>query len=237
MNGGFWSSWLSARSSGRCPLLSSTLRPRCSAAIRPTTARGSPLTRSLLAENGGPFALGNLVELGEVTAKPDPPQTEDCLFRLDRVQVVGTLSANRYLELLRKHACDGLRTIFGDALVRYGHSYAAEKGSGTVSLGILRLRRRADLRIDSFGKLRLRVRLRDRPALLPVTDARFVRADHRTIETDIVDDVNTRMRRGVEVLLMLGLARAFQRSDDDNERHWLQVNGICLGDRPLGERP
>lgn len=36
---------------------------------------------------------------------------------------------------------------------------------------------------------------------------------------------------------MLGLARAFQRSDDDSERHWLQVNGICMADRPLTERP
>jgi hypothetical protein len=37
--------------------------------------------------------------------------------------------------------------------------------------------------------------------------------------------------------LMLGLARAFQRSDDDCERHWLQVNGICMADRPLAEQP
>jgi len=34
---------------------------------------------------------------------------------------------------------------------------------------------------------------------------------------------------------MLGLARAFQKPGDDCERHWLQVNGICMTDRPLGE--
>lgn len=49
----------------------------------------------------------------------------------------------------------------------------------------------------------------------------------------LVEDVKDRMRKGVGVLLMLGLARAFQRSDDDCHRHWLQVNGICMMDRPL----
>jgi hypothetical protein len=66
---------------------------------------------------------------------------------------------------------------------------------------------------------------------------RFVETDHQTIKTDVVDDVRTRMKRGVEVLLMLGLARAFLKEGDDRERHWLQVNGICMADRPLDDRP
>jgi uncharacterized protein (DUF488 family) len=36
---------------------------------------------------------------------------------------------------------------------------------------------------------------------------------------------------------MLGLARAFLKDGDDRERHWLQVNGICMADRPLSDRP
>jgi hypothetical protein len=94
--------------------------------IRLISAAGDPLTRDLLAENGGPFALGTLVELGETTP---------------------------------------------------------------------------------------------------------------TIKTDVVADVNARLQRGIQVLLMLGLARAFRRSEDDSERHWLQVNGICMADRPLGAEP
>jgi hypothetical protein len=66
---------------------------------------------------------------------------------------------------------------------------------------------------------------------------RFVEADHKTIKTEVVADVKARMKAGVEVLLMVGLARAFQSSGDDSERHWLQVNGICMADRPLGESP
>jgi hypothetical protein len=45
------------------------------------------------------------------------------------------------------------------------------------------------------------------------------------------------MKSGVDVILMVGLTRPFQVKDDDDERHWLQVNGICLADRPLGTRP
>jgi hypothetical protein len=45
------------------------------------------------------------------------------------------------------------------------------------------------------------------------------------------------MKRGIEVYLMLGLTRAFLKDGDDRERHWLQVNGICMADRPLGEQP
>lgn len=206
--------------------------------IRPTTGRSHLLTRALLTEEHGPFALGQLVELGELTPNPNPPEIEDYLFWPDRAQVVGRLSPNRYLEFLRSNAQHNLQTIFGKELERHNWNYAVEKGCGTSSLGVLRVRRKPDIQIDRYGKLRLRIsRAADRPAYLPVTDLRFVEADHKTIRADVVADVGARMRRGVEVYLMLGLARAFLRDGDDRERHWLQVNGICMADRPLGEQP
>jgi hypothetical protein len=205
--------------------------------IRPTTGRLHPLTRNLLREQGGLFALGALIELGDITPDPKQPETEDYLFWPERAHVVGRLSPNRYLELLREHAQDRLQTIFGDELVRHDWNYAVEKDRGTASLGILRVRRRPDIEIDRYDKLRLRLNDEDKPAFLSVTDVRFVEADHRTIKTSVVADLRARMRRGVEVHLMLGLARAFQRSGDDCERHWLQVNGICMADRPLADQP
>jgi hypothetical protein len=205
--------------------------------IRPRTGPGNPLTRELLVENGGPLALGSLVELGETIPTPEPPETEDCLFTPNGMRVVGRLSPNRYLELLRQHAQHRVQAIFGDELLRHGRSYAIEKGCGAASLGILRTRRAPDLKLDRFGKLRLHLKDASPAALLPVTDVRFVEADHKTIKTDVVADVNARLQRGVQVLLMVGLARAFQRSEDDSERHWLQVNGLCMSDRPLGEEP
>lgn len=201
--------------------------------VRPTTGASQPLTRNLLMEQGGPLALGSLIELGYVRPDPKQPETEDHLFRPEKAQRLGQLTPNRYLELLLEHAGDRLETIFGDALVRHDWNYAVDKGHGTASLGILRARRKPDIELDRYGKLRLRLNDEDKPAFLSVTDLRFVEADHKTIRRSLVEDVKERMRKGVGVLLMLGLARAFQRSNDDCERHWLQVNGICMMDRPL----
>jgi hypothetical protein len=209
--------------------------PQANRHVRPITGHSNPLTRDLLASEGGPFAIGTLVELGEVTPDPEPPETEDHLFRPERARVVGRLSPNRYLELINEHARDHLHEIFGDELGRHGWTYAVDKGCGTASLGVLRVRRKPGLDVDRYGKLRLRLNDEKKSAFLPVTDVRFVEADHKTIKADVVADVRARMQRGVSVLLMLGLARAFQKSDDDCERHWLQVNGICMADRPLGE--
>jgi hypothetical protein len=150
---------------------------------------------------------------------------------------MGRLSASRYLELLREHAHNSLRAIFGDELVRHDWNYAVDKDRGTASLGILRVRRKPDIEIDRYSKLRLRLNDEGKPAFLSVTDIRFIKADHKTIKLEVVTDVRERMRRGVDVLLMLGLARAFAKTGDDRERHWLQVNGICMADRPLAQGP
>lgn len=205
--------------------------------VRPITGREHPLTRRLLTAHGGPFDLGALVEIGDAYPSPKRPETEDHLFRPAEAEVLGRLSPKRYLELIHEHAADRLQTIFGDDLVRHEWNYAVEAGRGTVSLGILRVRRKPDIEKDRYGKLRLRLNDDDKPAFLSVTDLRLVEADHTTVKAAVVADVRARMRRGVEVLLMLGLARAFQRTGDDRERHWLQVNGICLADRPLGDAP
>ena len=72
---------------------------------------------------------------------------------------------------------------------------------------------------------------------LSVADVRFYEADHKTIRKDLVRDVNARIEDGVGVFLMLGLPHAMQMSWDDRERHWLQLNGLVLDDRPVGDAP
>lgn len=211
--------------------------PEAGRHLRPISPRAHPLTRELLAQEGGLFALGALIELGDVTPDPQPPEVEDHRFWPWRAQVLGRVSPKRYLELLHEHAHERLDVIFGKELARHEWSYAVDKGRGDASLGVLRVCHKPDIEVDKFGKLRLCLSYGRKPAFLPVTDVRFVQADHKTIRTDVVEDVRTRMRRGVEVLLMLGLARAFQRKSDECERHWLQVNGICMADRPLADHP
>jgi hypothetical protein len=36
---------------------------------------------------------------------------------------------------------------------------------------------------------------------------------------------------------MLGLPHAYQAPQDDRERHWLQLNGVCLIDNPVDDIP
>jgi hypothetical protein len=211
--------------------------PKAERHIRPTTGRARPLTRRLLAEEGGPFALGALIDLVDATPEPKAPETEDHLFRPESARVLGHVSPDRYQELLDEHARDRLREIFGEELVRHDWNYAVDKGCGAASLGILRVRRKPDLDVDRYGKLRLRLNDEAKPAFLSVTDVRLVEPDHQTIKTEVVADIRARMRRGVGVILMLGLARAYAKPGDDHERHWLQANGICMLDQPLGERP
>jgi hypothetical protein len=144
------------------------------------------------------------------------------------------MTGDEYLQLLETIANDDLEAIFGSDLERRGRSFAIEEGRGEVSLGVLRIQEEPEFLVDDWGKLRLRLNDVDPPAHLGVTDLRFVEADHSTLKPDVIDDVRRRMQRGVGVLLMVGLARAWRAAGDDRERHWLQVNGVCLDDRPLG---
>ncbi len=201
--------------------------------VRPTTAASNPLTRSLLDEEGGPFGLGACVDLGEVRPNPSRPESEDHLFSPAAVTAVRQLEPDEYLDTLDDVAEDDLHSIFGPDLERRGRSFAIEEGRGEVSLGVLRPQRARRLLIDSYGKLRLRLNDFDEPADLGVTDLRFVEADHSTLRREVIDDFHRRLRRGVAVRLMVGLARAFVATGDDRRRHWLQVNGICLEDQPL----
>ena len=126
---------------------------------------------------------------------------------------------------------------FGPDLKRVRWKFAVDNGNGDSSLAVIRPRRRPSLEIDrKFGKLQLRFNDPDPPTFPGVTDIRFYQPD-QTIREDVVEDVARRLRIGIEVFLMLGLARAFRAPNDDRERHWLQMNGICLADRAVGDEP
>ena len=202
--------------------------------VRPTTPATDPITRTLLEENGGPFGIGAVVELGDVRPQPVPPESEDHVFATTAASRQGRLTGDEYAHMLDGIAHDDLEAIFGAALERRGRSFAVDEGSGAASLGVLRVQEPTDLEIDNWGKLRLVLDDVSQPARLGVTDIRFVEADHKTLKADVVDDYQRRLRRGVGGFMMVGLARAWRAAGDDHARHWLQVNGICLVDRPLG---
>jgi Dual OB-containing domain len=207
--------------------------------LRPVTDPGQPLTRALLAESDGPFELGAVVELGETKPRPERPEVEDVLFDPRKARRVGKVDADDYLKLLDDAGEDSLEDAFGPDLQRREWRYAVDAGEGRCSLGCVRAKRPPTLEVDKrFGeKLQLRLNDSDRPAYVPVNDLRFYQADHRTLRHDSIEDVQGRLRRGVAVWVTFGLARAFRASGDEVKRHWLQVNGLCLEDSPLGAAP
>jgi hypothetical protein len=205
--------------------------------IRPTTSPRDPITRDLLREEGGPFGMGALVDIGAITPDPSPPETEDCLFNIDQAKVEKDLSGEDFLELLTEMRAADLRSAFGPDLERVRRMYAVESGNGGGSLAVLRAENRPVLEINRYGELRLWYNDAEPSAYLSVKDVRFFEDDHKTIKTRAVDDVNRRLRRGVDTFLMLGLTHPWSRPGETHERHWLQLNGLCLVDRPVGDVP
>ncbi|HEY1458064.1 MAG TPA: hypothetical protein VGF15_06060 [Solirubrobacteraceae bacterium] len=205
--------------------------------VRPVTTSTSKLTRTLLTERGGPFEIGVILDLGEVQAAPSAPATEDHRFSVTNTRRIKRMSGEEYFHVLERVAHKDLESIFGPDLKRRKQTFAVDRGRGSTSLGVLAPKHKIELVNDRYGRLRLRLDDRRGAADLPVTDIRFVEEDHETIRRDVVEDVRWRLQSGVQAILMVGLTRLFQVSDDEQERHWLQVNGICLADRPLGPKP
>lgn len=162
---------------------------------------------------------------------------QDHRFETNQARI-DDLTAPEFVALLEEVAAASLEDGFGSDLQRVGWKYAVEAGKGDRSLAVLKARRRLKLEIDHrYGRLQLRFDDPDPPTYLSVTDVRFYEPDHTTIRQTVVDDVAKRLRPGVDALLMLGLARAHQASTDDRKRHWLQLNGLVLVDRPVGDTP
>lgn len=180
-----------------------------------------------------------MVDLGTVIPEPTVPESEDHRFHTQSAQHVEDLHGAEFLALLDEASSTGLMEGFGRDLERVRWKYAVEAGKGDRSLAVIKAGRRPVLEIDEkYGKLQLRFDDPDHPrTYLPVTDVRFFESDHSTLRRAVVDDVARRLRTGIDAYLMLGLARAYQAPSDDRERHWLQLNGVVLADRPVGHEP
>ncbi len=204
--------------------------------VRPTTSKTDLITRELLRTNGGPLGVGAVVDPGPVTPAGNPPEVEDHRFATTALGHVRDMPGDEYLEVLEGVACASLEAAFGPALKAMPNDkWAIEVGEGTASLAVLKPRGQVRLRTD-FGKPRLTLSYPDDAAHLSVGDVRFYEADHSTIEDRVYNDVRARLSIGVDAYVMLGLSRPFEGSAD-HEMHWLQVNGICLVDRPVGNVP
>jgi len=206
--------------------------------VRPTTPPSDAITRALLREQGGPFGMAAVVELGHTRPAATAPEVEDHQFETAQAHHIEDMHGDEFLDLLDVVSAPDLAAAFGPDLKRVGWKYALDAGRGRCSLAVLRAEQRLHIEVDErYGRLQVRFDDVEPPTYLPVTDIRFYEPDQKTIRTSVVENVRARLRRDVDAFLMLGVARAYRARDDDRERHWLQLNGICLADRPTGKTP
>ncbi len=206
--------------------------------VRPVLPGSQQLTSSLLRNRGGLLDIGVEVELGPTTAVARRPEVEDCIFKPAQTRAVRTLSDTEFWSLLNDVSSRRLKEIFGDDLSPMGAtSCGVSKGRGAASLGCLipANRPRLSLRTRQGRPAQIRIWLTDGEFHLDlsVTDVRLYQADLATPTERVVRDIDRRMRRGVAVILSVGLTRPFATSPEYSAAHWLQVNNIHLEDRPV----
>jgi hypothetical protein len=204
--------------------------------IRPVLSVGQ-LDRDLLRSKGGAFSLGANVDLGPTDPRPTVPELEDVVFDPGRTKVVDYLDPAAFGGVLEEIAVDSLGAIFGAEFVRMsGTAAAVPLGTGSASLGVLRLEgAELDAR-EHFGKHEIRLRFTD-PDLgelsIKVTDLRLWESDQETPSMNNIQSIRNRLD-GCRVAV--GLTRAFAVSSYEGVWHWLQINNVFPEDDPLWVR-
>ncbi len=196
--------------------------------IRPVLS--GRLTTSLLATNGGPFAIASLVDLGSIQHRGYAPEVEDYYFNPQMVRVIRAVPTEEFWNLLQRVTRRSIIEIFGSAIRSFGNGCVVEVGTGEASLGCLMPAAPPRLSVNTYGSIRMTVTDGTFTIDLSVTDIRLCEADHKTPKMNLINRINYQMQRGTPVILSIGLARPWQKPDDTKERHWLQVNNIYLKD-------
>lgn len=189
----------------------------------------------LLARHGGPFDIGARVDLGQTHYTGQPPEIEDYQFEARAALRQGYATPGEFWAWLQRVAHPHLRAIFGPALSIQGQGCVVAPGSGDASLGCLRALRPPTLRVNEGGKIRCLLPSKTATLDLGVTDLRLYTYEGGQYlpRRALVEQVATRMERGIGVILSVGLGRAFQRLEGGAPQHWLQVNNLHLEDDPL----
>ena len=204
--------------------------------VRPMSR--SQMRKEMLARYGGPFDIGNIVDLGWTKWIGAAPELEDYLFHRDEARSLGEMPAPALWNLLRSLARPRLQDIFGKDLQTHGcRACGVAVGHGVASLGCFLPAKRPRLvlqRRDPSGGGRLRLQLEAGPHLFEVglTDIRLYGADHVTPDPEMVQRVSVRLQDGPELLLGVGLTRPFRPTPEEPALHWLQVNNLHFADDP-----
>lgn len=196
------------------------------------------LSANLLTRHGGPFDIGNVVFLGRPSHRPNPPHVEDYLVRQRKIRQKGIIESGTFWELLIKVSKSNLSEIFGAEFTHIRRAlYGTEKGKGLASLGCLYLRNKPMLTIEHRREksplIRLKFRNEDFFINAAVNDLRLYNDDHFTPNLTIVEKVKQQIEKSTDIILSIGLTRAWASSSDTEEIHWLQVNNLHFKEEPL----
>lgn len=199
--------------------------------IRPILP-GRRLPRSLIRHEGGVFDIGALVDLGATKPCGSAPENEDYSFTSGNARLLRTLTESEFWSLLTSCAQAKLEKIFGPDLEEQGKGAAVTVGQGSSSLGVLTPDQPPRIHVNPWDKIRMLLDDDNRTLDLSVTDLRLYEPDQSTPRYAEVKRIEARLNKGEEVLVGLGLTRAWTKPGDDVARHWLQVNNIYLSGDP-----
>jgi len=208
--------------------------------VRPVLEEGA-LPFDLLARYGGPLEMAAVVDLRSARPLGQRPHVEDHVILPDGTSLRMQMAADEFWGLLMRLARTRLRDIFGDELRRVGRSSCGtDVGRGRCSLGCFRPSQTPGLCCvlqAASGKTRIRMRITDGEldAEVGVTDVRLHEDDHVTANRTLVEETARRIERSEEVVLGVGLTRAFTSSTPhgEEEAHWLQVTNIHFKEDPI----
>ena len=199
--------------------------------VRPVLGRR--LGTELLQSNGGVFGIGAVVDLGRTYRVGTAPELEDYQFSRENLKLVEIASAKKFWAMIDATSTTSLAGIFGPSLTSHGGACAVDVDAGTASLGCLTLQAGSVLEIDPWKKIRRRVDDGTFAPSLSVTDLRLYEEDQKTPRHELIATIADRLE-DENVLLSVGLARAWKRPDDTESRHWLQANNLHFETDPLG---
>lgn len=199
---------------------------------------GQPLPFYQLSQYGGPFEMAQIIDLGSPRPTPVPPHVEDYVFVSARAKRIRRACPREFWRLLDEIARPTLAEIFGDCLHPIGSgAFAADVGTGDVSLGCVRLLAPGELFYQDppRGGRRLRMRFTDGRLRVEasVTDLRLFMDDHATPNDAAFRAANQALSSSRGVILCVGLTRPYSPGPNQPERHWLQVNNLHFEDDPL----
>jgi len=206
--------------------------------VRPLPPGGSVVTADL-ERNGGPYDIGNVVDLGTVVSCPQRPKLEDHNYAT--AKLVRTTDPVRFYHHMQQMAVVDLQTLFGPALVITPNAGAyLPPSQGNASLGcLLPTDAKPQLFANTFNqKVKLRINLPTTFAgnavslNLSVTDIRMYLADHSTPDVNAIPAFNQRLKTE-PFILGIGVGYLMNATLHNPAAHWLQVNALHFEADPI----